>query len=342
MRDTIAISPGFYLHEPPMKNASGFNVYACAKEAACLGGDVPGNASCAPGHEGVLCGACIPGFYRGKQQCLECSDDLSEEERQARAKKGLGTAVWLAMSRAFHTILLTLALIFLAALHLAQYRPHGGIPRTTRRRDWVAHLAPRLSLRVKALRHALAQRATTANTILRMILGYAQCLGVFRRFTHVHWPVYFGSYVDAMQYYASPLSGIFESVPLECAAGRRISYYYELGITLLLPPVILALLVMLTVVISLFTKPCSRGSRFTRSSRISQATHVSQAFCKALLSWPQLWDLVFWMVRAPLHTRLPHSPPSPPLRPLPLPRLVALHTPSKDEYAGSARRPFRL
>ena len=31
-----------------------------------------------------------------------------------------------------------------------------------------------------------------------------------------------------------------------------------------------------------------------------------------------------------------------PLRPLPLPRLVALHTPSKDEYAGSARRPFRL
>lgn len=44
----------------------------CPMRKACLGTTTPGEASCAPGHTGPLCGLCDDGYYKGNEGCELC------------------------------------------------------------------------------------------------------------------------------------------------------------------------------------------------------------------------------------------------------------------------------
>ena len=66
---------------------NGTRAYQCASDSACLGGALYGDASCAEGHLGHLCGECASGYYRSQRRCLSCADldDSSSSEAAANA-----------------------------------------------------------------------------------------------------------------------------------------------------------------------------------------------------------------------------------------------------------------
>ena len=70
VRDAILVRRGYYTSELLGERTA---IYRCPWEDVCLG-EVAGNASCALGHEGPLCGTCQPNFYRASRECKSCGD----------------------------------------------------------------------------------------------------------------------------------------------------------------------------------------------------------------------------------------------------------------------------
>lgn len=67
---TMVIFPGFY-----RRTALHNQVLTCYNGKACNGGNVTGEASCAEGYTGELCGVCATGYFdAGNYQCKPCSN----------------------------------------------------------------------------------------------------------------------------------------------------------------------------------------------------------------------------------------------------------------------------
>ena len=81
---TISVLRSYYMPNPAASKA-----YRCPSDSACLGGTRFGDASCAIGHLGHLCGRCADGFYRAQRRCLACADLNVDEHVDA----GMGTAI---------------------------------------------------------------------------------------------------------------------------------------------------------------------------------------------------------------------------------------------------------
>lgn len=58
---------GFYLEQ----GAAITDLARCSPPEACMGGSY-GEASCAEGYTSARCSACLQGYYRAEQVCLEC------------------------------------------------------------------------------------------------------------------------------------------------------------------------------------------------------------------------------------------------------------------------------
>jgi hypothetical protein len=150
-RKGIEVLAGYYLHELPPANATystePFTVWRCALEAACLGGTVPGQTSCAEGHEDALCGMCADGYSRGRQACEPCSSDSGGAELYAS----------LAVASVFLLLLVVSSAMYLvrSAHALSPSAPSTRFPR------------------LRQALNAIASHSDNLGTIVRILLGCA-------------------------------------------------------------------------------------------------------------------------------------------------------------------------
>ena len=249
-RAEIDVRPGYYrVAEATVTNIS---VWRCARDSACNGGPTAGNESCADGHDGPLCGTCKRGYYRGRLRCEACADVESNGSSLEQSIIILATV--------------SILVIGLAALYLAfsgRALPHvANTSSTSRGRLWV---------RVTTLLSLVHARLITGGALLRILLGYCQCLGMMRRFLRVRWPRSFLRFLEVLDQLTLE---VFDLVPAECALDRPLGYHIELIATLVTPVALMLALLVLGAIVAL----CTRRS------------------LRTLLNWPQIWDLAVWLL----------------------------------------------
>lgn len=253
-RTRIEVQPGFFLAAiPNSTNSSGLSVWQCPLAAACLGGSQPGQLSCAEGHEDALCGKCMAGFYRGRLKCMACSaSGTGDEVRQSMSLAGAGAFIIAAASATY----------LIKATHA---------PTTPQE----------LSQHCRQLRlawRALISHSSLAANILRIVLGYVQCLCVFRSFLRVRFPPVFDGFVAYLEMLSPDLLRL---VGFRCVLPDGLSYQVELLTALVLPfvPILALLLLALAVV---------------RCTPIWSQVVGVRTLLRAILTWPQVWDLGWW------------------------------------------------
>ncbi len=240
------------------------SVWRCAREEACLGGVVAGAESCADGHESALCGTCSSGFYRSRSQCKSCvayeGEDAGGRLRESIVVVG--------------TICALVALaagVYLVYGQAAAYKPvdkvgvaSGGAATKGRgRRTRTRHMLGKMV-------RLLPKRIAAGAALLRIALGFCQCLAVTRHFVRVQWPDVFSNFIAALDQLTLE---VFDLVPAECTVGQRLGYHIELIATLGTPVLLLLLLLLLATLVG----PCA-------------GRH-----CCSLRNWPQIWDLAVWL-----------------------------------------------
>ena len=168
----IDLLPGYYMSA--QERVTDITAWRCAREDACAGGILSANETgCAPGHEGVLCGACMKLHYRGRLRCEPCANF------EGRAISVQQTVTIL--------IVYTLIIAGLAAVYLMQ---DDGQP--TRTVKWVQQCTGKFwkgrLVKLLSLSHA---RLITSSTLFRILLGFSQCISMGRRYLRVRWPKIF-------------------------------------------------------------------------------------------------------------------------------------------------------
>ena len=232
----------------------------CPMPGACEGGTIPGEASCAVGHEGPLCGVCTrPQYFHGAFRCQLCP--------QWSQRAGANVV---AAARSVGTVLIMVIVMLLVAV--AVFRAFSAVPfyeqgqavqsasgaTSVGERDgglcaWLCHTASLVWL------EAYRARVTIA-TLIKIMIGYIQVTAAFESFQQVQWPPLFASLLRALQ---APLEILadFEMMPLDCLVGRRFNHYERL-LGVLLLPFIASLLLLIVAVAVWLTKqrPCDRSS----------------------------------------------------------------------------------
>ena len=265
-RVEVEVRPGFYLSEKAANRTatsgaatmeqSPLAVWRCAQHAACLGGTLSGDALCMDGHRGALCGRCEPGYYRGLVRCEPCESTDSEK------RLGVFGSFTLAGSVVIVAVGMTIRYLWGSSRSCMSWRatvPQGRVA-------WLCAFV-RLAI----------QRLPTGAALARIMVGYCQTVGVFRRLLRVRWPSGFLKYLEFLDQLALDM---FRLVPAECIAGR-LGFVVEVGAALSLP---LLLLVIELVLAAIVAVPTSRWS-------------PRRGFCAlitTLFEWPELWDLVLW------------------------------------------------
>ena len=252
-RDRMYVRPGYYLplanHSrtaSSLSNVSSFSEYSglggrhvlepwvCPQRKACMHAiadgstanyarpwpQVAGDASCAPGHHGPLCGGCDVGYYRGRNKCSLCPN--AAESAAAASKSIAGLVV--------------LGLIVIIALGTSIYYLHSAVAQ--RGLLWTQskrRFARRLSRFV--LRMVTLIPARKAATLCKSLISYGQILMIFPRFLRVAWPQVFRDFVSLFECVSAraralncrcpcrcPCAHIFDVrlLPLESAACSRL------------------------------------------------------------------------------------------------------------------------
>jgi hypothetical protein len=240
---TINVAPGFYRPDDWWVPSR------CAKMHSCLGGVSSGNASCAEGTQGPLCGQCMPQWHMGIRGCEECT-----------AKGIIGVGVILLV------LVLTLGSWGLCAYLRAHLPPPGehttsldavadsrevsrkpsdkSIPSDSstaqeKREGACTHRTPcsggEWLRRWRSLPPSMWRQTMT---ICKIFIAYLQILDVFPYFQTVAWPSVFLSFLKALD--LSKLLGVKIWVadlllPVQCAISVPIGFYPRLIVTLLLP-----------------------------------------------------------------------------------------------------------
>ena len=242
-------------------NVTGIVVWRCAQHASCRGGLIAGSASCADGHTGALCGACLEGYYRGLVRCEPC-ESTANESRLGVQNSFLVAGLMAAMGLTAACRYLWSDAISCRCLHPLRQRQ------------------ARLGSRVWQFLRLTSQRMTAGAAFIRVAVGYCQTIGVFRRLLRVQWPRPFVAFLQALD----QLSPDFLSlIPAECVAGRPLNFIIHLGVTMALPIVTVLLLVLLSVIIA----PCT-GRWLPREGL--------RKLMAAIYQWPQVWDLASWVL----------------------------------------------
>jgi hypothetical protein len=215
--------------------------------AACRGGAAAGSASCTDGSSGVLCGACARGFHPGMHACERCYAGSAD----------------LATSMAVLVVAMA-ALVSGVTWYLYTAVRHGGSPdaggegsdaqlvlarSTSARRRSLVGLSCRCAAPLRALWLSMPVSAPRQlMTIAKVLISYFQILDVFDRFNNVLWPPVFKAFLRALN--LSALIGIEVWVgnlllPFECALDWPIGFHTRLLVTMLLPPLLSALIFLL-------------------------------------------------------------------------------------------------
>jgi len=235
-----------------------------------MGGTDLGNASCAHGHDGPLCGHCAVGFYRNRRACVPCGDTTASR----------------ASVNVIYSLTGTLFLVLFLACAAYIYRgarPARGV-KGKRAADGASEHAQRgrHARRAEAIRRALSmlpRRLVAASTMFRILLAYCQCMAVVLTFDNVAWPPLFATFVEVLEVATIE---IFALVPVECALSTRFGYGTELAITLSLPLVSAALLLSVTSVLMLCA---GRYDPFAGW----------RAFRRSVFECAEMWDVLIFL-----------------------------------------------
>ena len=235
----------------------------CPKAAPCQGGDDPGNASCANGHYGPMCGVCEPGFSPGRLQCEPC-----ELQGTALASTVVGAVVGVAALLAAVSYLGASCATPVAASSSSEQRRWARLPSRVR-----------LLVRPSALQ--------TASSLLKVAVGYGQCMTSFSRFELVAWPPLFRGFLSVMD---RLIPNLLQFVPVDCVLEEPFSFYDRLVVTLLLPPATALLVACLAAVALAAAHVRHADDGEARAARLTP---------RALLrhfDTPPVWTLLTWLL----------------------------------------------
>jgi len=125
------------------------------------------------------------------------------------------------------------------------------------------------------LRSLFSRSLPMAATMLKITVGFGQCVSTSSRLRSVRWPPIFSSMLEWLSdIFAFELMTL---LPAECAADARFGFYVELIVTLIAPVAgVFALLALNTILMC----GCTR-----RRHSMAQVLHN-----------PRLWDLVIWLL----------------------------------------------
>ena len=221
----VVIRVGFFAHSPYSKWA-----FPCANRANCQGGRPAylngssdprsalqfGEATCAPGHKGNLCGRCESEWYRARRVCKPCDE-------QRNKKDAWISDTVLAMSIIVPFGVIATVIVILVYLQVwTPSLPEGKYVRfaeAKRRADeW--------------FRLHINDHLPVATGLFKIVLSYCQCLSAISRFDRIAWPTLFDSFLRVLEELTIE---IFTLLPVECVKGDRLGFGFELLVTLSLP-----------------------------------------------------------------------------------------------------------
>ena len=91
------------------------------------------------------------------------------------------------------------------------------------------------------------ERLIVGAALARISLGYCQCIAMMTRFQLVRWPSLFDGFLRALEQLNLE---IFDLIPAECAIGQRLGFYVELTGSLVAPPIMGSVLLILALIIA--------------------------------------------------------------------------------------------
>jgi hypothetical protein len=276
-RHAIEVLRGYYLQPDEHLTTLEGRVWRCAQEAACVGGvftNRTNRTTCADGHDGPLCGTCLPGFYRSQRMCEPCAGSMAEDRMRIGTSETVAVLVFAA------SIMIALVGLFLVkagqkdAARLRQKRGRYALRGLSRRYS---------TARVKGLRGRIeelrrfttlaSQKLVTSSTLCKILLGFCQCIAVVRKFHLVRWPDLFDTFLNTVQ---KATLEIFDLVPAECTIGDRLGFHLELLAALLTPIGLVSFLLLYAKLLAPFAN--REGGKRTLSD------------------WPQVWDCIVWIL----------------------------------------------
>ena len=205
--DRLVVKSGYWMASPNATKA-----YSCPWQVACQGDrDTFADKSCAAGHRGALCGRCEVSYYRGRRQCLPCSEFDSDSRLSGEQSI---------------QILLPLGLLLVVGIMIYLEPP-------ARLQECFSRCSSVVSSSYFGRRapHFLS----ICSGLTKICLGLAQCLGAISRFPLVRWPRIFRSFMEELD--ALNLE-LFSMIPPECVITSdtfRIGFYGEMLGTIAVP-----------------------------------------------------------------------------------------------------------
>ena len=246
VQDALQLYPGWYRPATTARTSADDNrtivdPVRCTLREGCLGGPNVSDASCAEGHVGPLCGACVEGFYLGGGGCALC------EQQEG----GVSVALYVTGG------VLTLVLLFCyfivvesRGLQSAQQatdaeQPRSAVADGAEARGGGGGVRRACASALERLRHGpwcggklgmlgaqLSRRARSLGTTFKILLALFQVLASFRQLRSVKWPRLFEDFLELL----SPLSFEFMSaLPLDCFVSEPLSLAQHIGLMLALP-----------------------------------------------------------------------------------------------------------
>ena len=242
----------------------------CPMRSACVGGNGTGSALCNEGHSGHLCGTCAPGRYRSfNQGCLECPEDANTP---IYVMSAVGVAIAL--------------LIVLTFSHQHQSKHRTQSRKWSRSRGKTIQSVQQGWLGsgwcgvMRLVTQQLRVHRVEISTYVKILLGFVQVMGAFRRFEFVKWPPMFNTLLQYLD-----ISFPIDLVPFDCVAKRTLTFYDMLAGFLVLPflgSFALFVLAFVTWVLSSLTQPADGPS--------------GCAGLRMLWGSPTMWLLHLWML----------------------------------------------
>ena len=261
----LVVKTGYYLNDP----YSGRAAYKCATNyaRACLGGgDEYGEASCAQGHTGLLCGRCINGYYRGRRSCLSC-EALDTGDSSASAD----TAILISV--------LSVSLPLLVSLYL---KP-PSLPSAL----CVCCLAVTRTSFFAKISRRLPQILAIAGGLAKIMLQYCQCMSAIQRFPLIVWPNLFYRFMELLDEVNIEL---FSTIPAECIAGGRLGFYLEMLATLLIPIFSATGVVLLVILLTWLERARMKRSKSDKKKDGWRFWDTVRYECNQ----PKIWKMMIW------------------------------------------------
>ena len=261
------------------------SAWQCTMPKACIGttaanasasmasvADTGSNAACAPGHGGVLCSVCDAGYRRTIRRCEPCNE--ADPSDLASGASAATTQV---------VVLSTLLLLVFCSVNFLYMRNLSS----DRKRDKLVSVveqrkAPGTHLRGCQFALVLLGKLPWSDlaTLLKILLGYVQCMGIFYRLDYVEWPPLFLSFLEWLDY--TSLMALLESITLtDCMAYRPLGFSFEFGISLAIVPVSALLILLLSLLNALTTPAAAKNLPRLTFPRVST---------------PQAWMVFEWVL----------------------------------------------